>query len=191
MLFVTLASWAGYELFQRPTLNQGAAVSRPPWAIWKSPFLVFYLALALGFLAKGPIAWTPLLTVVVVIIYARDWELFRRFKFVGGILLMLVVVALWGIPALIQRMGSFSQWESDDMSSPVRLRHWKVTARVPSGCTRCYCRFILSRSSSVSFRGRSVAAVDSKIVAEKRSQGRLPSPRLRRTSRPRLQRNSD
>ena len=43
VLFVTLASWAGYELFQRPTLNQGAAVSRPPWAIWKSPFLVFYL----------------------------------------------------------------------------------------------------------------------------------------------------
>jgi 4-amino-4-deoxy-L-arabinose transferase-like glycosyltransferase len=107
VLFVTLASWAGYELLQRPTLNQGAAVSRPPWAIWKSPFFVFYLALALGFLAKGPIAWTPLLTAAAVIIYARDWELFRRFKFVGGILLTLVVVALWGIPALIQTGGEF------------------------------------------------------------------------------------
>ena len=31
----------------------------------------------------------------------------RRFKFVGGILLMLVVVALWGIPALIQTHGEF------------------------------------------------------------------------------------
>ena len=107
VLFVTLASWAGYELFQRPTLNQGAAVSRPPWAIWKSPFLVFYLALALGFLAKGPIAWTPLLTVAVVIIYTREWQLLGRFKFVRGILLMLVVVALWGIPALIQTHGEF------------------------------------------------------------------------------------
>ena len=31
----------------------------------------------------------------------------RRFKFVGGISLMLVVVALWGIPALIQTHGEF------------------------------------------------------------------------------------
>ncbi len=107
VLFVTLANWAGYELFQRPTLNQGAAVSRPPWAIWKSPFLVFYLALALGFLAKGPIAWTPLLTVAGLIIYTRDWQILRRFKFALGVALMLAVVALWGIPALIQTRGEF------------------------------------------------------------------------------------
>lgn len=107
VLFMTVAHWAGYELFQRSMLDQGAAVSRPPWAIWKSPLLVFYLALALGFLAKGPIAWTPLLTVAVVIIYTRDWQLLRRFKFVGGILLTLLAVALWGIPALIQTHGEF------------------------------------------------------------------------------------
>ncbi len=107
VLFMTLAHWAGYELFQRSTLDQGAAVSRPLWAIWRSPFLVFYLALALGFLAKGPIAWTPLLTVAVVIIYTRDWQLLRRFKFVVGILLTLLTVALWGIPALIQTHGEF------------------------------------------------------------------------------------
>jgi 4-amino-4-deoxy-L-arabinose transferase-like glycosyltransferase len=114
VLFVTLASWAGYELFQRPTLNaqrptlnQGAAVSRPPWAIWKSPFLVFYLALALGFLAKGPIAWTPLLTVAGLIIYTRDWQMLRRFKFAIGVALMLAVVALWAVPALIQTRGEF------------------------------------------------------------------------------------
>ncbi len=107
VLFMTLAHWAGFELCQRTTPNQGAAVSRSQWAIWKSPFLVFYLSLALGFLAKGPIAWTPLLTVAVVIIYTRDWQLLRRFKFVGGILLTLVVVALWGIPALLQTHGEF------------------------------------------------------------------------------------
>src|SRR5437867_2572571 len=107
VLFMTLAHWAGYELIQRPTLNQGAAVSRPPWAIWKSPFLVFYLALALGFLAKGPIAWTPLLTVAAMIISTRDWQLVRSFKFVRGILLTLAVIALWGIPALVQTHGEF------------------------------------------------------------------------------------
>src|SRR5207253_6728825 len=67
VLFMTIAHWAGYELMQRPrlsaqrsTLNKGAAVFQPPWALRKALFLVFYLALALGFLAKGPIGWTPL-----------------------------------------------------------------------------------------------------------------------------------
>jgi 4-amino-4-deoxy-L-arabinose transferase-like glycosyltransferase len=114
VFFMTIAHWSGFELIQRPTpnaqrstLNQGVAASKPPWAIWKSPFLVFYSALALGFLAKGPIAWTPLLTVGAIIIYARDSPLARRFKFLPGILLTLAVVALWGIPALIQTHGEF------------------------------------------------------------------------------------
>jgi 4-amino-4-deoxy-L-arabinose transferase-like glycosyltransferase len=115
VLFMTLANWTGYELIQRRTLN--AQRSTPdsenlnqtsnighrtsPW------WWIFYISLALGFLAKGPIAWTPLLTVALVIIYARDWQLLRRFKLVGGILLTLVVVALWGIPALVQTRGEF------------------------------------------------------------------------------------
>ena len=107
VLFMTLAHWAGYELL--PNVQHRTKEQRSPdrRAIWKSPFLVFYLSLALGFLAKGPIAWTPLLTVAVVIIYTRDWQLLRRFKFVGGILLTLLAVALWGIPALIQTHGEF------------------------------------------------------------------------------------
>src|SRR6266403_3248591 len=114
VLFVTLAYWSGYELLQRrtpnaqrPTPNQEAAASKPPWPICKSPFLIFYLSLALGFLAKGPIAWTPLLAVCAIIFYVRDWQLGRRFKFVYGILLTLAVIALWGIPALIQTHGEF------------------------------------------------------------------------------------
>ena len=105
VLFMTTAHWAGYELLIDP--NRGAA--RPAVASHPQPrwWLTFYLALALGFLAKGPIAWTPLLTVAVVIIYCRDWQVARRFKFVVGILLTLVLVALWGIPALIQTRGEF------------------------------------------------------------------------------------
>jgi 4-amino-4-deoxy-L-arabinose transferase-like glycosyltransferase len=114
VLFMTIAHWAGYELLQSPTRNaqrttpsQGAAVSKPPSALGKALFLAFYLALALGFLAKGPIAWVPLLTVGATIILARDWQLVRHFKFLCGILLILAVVALWGIPALIQTHGEF------------------------------------------------------------------------------------
>jgi 4-amino-4-deoxy-L-arabinose transferase-like glycosyltransferase len=102
VLFMTLAHWAGYELAIR-----GAAISRAPWAIWKSPFLVFYFSLAFGFLAKGPIAWTPLLTVASTRLFAPQFALARQFKFVRGILLTIAIVALWGIPALIRTDGEF------------------------------------------------------------------------------------
>ena len=117
VLFVTLAHWAGYELLAFSTshkdprsaaastlqpFNASTAHSSRPW--W---WLTFYFSLALGFLAKGPIAWAPLLTVAVVIIYTRDWSVLGCFKFVRGILLTLIVVALWGIPALVQTQGEF------------------------------------------------------------------------------------
>src|SRR5437016_7053161 len=107
VLFVTLAHLSGSETLQHSRRNQGAAVSSPPWAIWRSPFLVFYISLALGFLAKGPIAWTPLLTFAAMIISTRDWQLVRSFKFLRGLLLTLAVIALWGIPALIETHGEF------------------------------------------------------------------------------------
>jgi 4-amino-4-deoxy-L-arabinose transferase-like glycosyltransferase len=115
VLFVTLAHWAGYELLQRPTpdaqrstpnsekLNQTSTINHQT-SIW---WWIFYLSLALGFLAKGPIAWTPPLTVAVAIIYTRDWQLLRVFRFAVGIALTLAVIALWGIPALIQTRGEF------------------------------------------------------------------------------------
>jgi 4-amino-4-deoxy-L-arabinose transferase-like glycosyltransferase len=94
ILFVILAHWAGYEIIQR------AASS---WKWW----FVFYFSLALGFLAKGPIAWAPLLTLVAIKFFVRDVDLAKRFKFVRGILLMVAIVALWGVPALIQTHGEF------------------------------------------------------------------------------------
>jgi 4-amino-4-deoxy-L-arabinose transferase-like glycosyltransferase len=116
VLFMTTAHWAGYELLQRPTLNadrptpdsaktiQTSTIKHQTSLLW---WLTFYLSLALGFLAKGPIAWIPLLTVAVALILARDRRLARHFKFIRGILLMLAVVALWGTPALIRTNGEF------------------------------------------------------------------------------------
>ena len=73
--------------------------------IW---WFIFYISLALGFLAKGPIAWTPLLTVALDnYLHARLAAWLGRFKFVRGIVLMLAIVAVWGIPALIQTHGEF------------------------------------------------------------------------------------
>jgi len=115
VLFITIAHWAGYELIEHRTPNTQRSTpnSETPGqtsnikhqtSIW---WFTFYLSLALGFLAKGPIAWTALLTVGAAIIYTRDWHAVRRFKFIGGSLLTLVVIALWGVPALIQTHGEF------------------------------------------------------------------------------------
>src|SRR5262245_43826938 len=99
VLFMTLANWAGYELL----FNYRVNAKHRTFSWW----WIFYLSLALGFLAKGPIAWTPLMTVAAVVIYTRDWQLLRRLRFAVGIALMLAVIALWGIPALIQTHGEF------------------------------------------------------------------------------------
>src|SRR2546430_8871486 len=104
VLFMTLAHWSGYELLQR---KQTSNAQRPTPNIQRRWSWIFYLSLAFGFLAKGPIAWLPLLTVGATIILARDWELARHLKLLRGILLMLAVVALWGIPALVQTHGQF------------------------------------------------------------------------------------
>src|ERR1043166_7992261 len=106
VLFMTTAHWAGYELL-RESLVPGAA--RPAVVLYHRArwWLIFNFLLALGFLAKGPIAWTPLLTVVSTKLFARDIRLGRRFKFIRGILLMLVIVALWGLTALVQTRGEF------------------------------------------------------------------------------------
>jgi 4-amino-4-deoxy-L-arabinose transferase-like glycosyltransferase len=104
VLFVTLAHWAGYELLVDSNRAARPAVAPYHQTRW---WLILYLSLALGFLAKGPIAWAPLLTVAAVITYTRDWQVFGCFKFIRGILVTLFVVALWGIPALVQTHGEF------------------------------------------------------------------------------------
>jgi len=103
VLFVTLAHRAGWELLdlnaERPRSNAQRSIT-----FW---WALFYVSLALAFLAKGPIGWTPLLTVAIVQTFVRQEGFATRFKFVRGLLLMLALVCLWGIPALVQTRGEF------------------------------------------------------------------------------------
>ena len=102
VLFVTLAHWAGWELGTNTERRTSNAEHRI--ASW---WVIFYVSLALAFLAKGPIGWTPLLTVAVAQGFVRREGFAARFKFVRGVLLMLALVCLWGIPALLQTHGEF------------------------------------------------------------------------------------
>jgi 4-amino-4-deoxy-L-arabinose transferase-like glycosyltransferase len=107
-LFVSTAHWSGLELLRDGLTNTSAQPQnlRGKNGISYSWF-IFYISLALGFLAKGPIAWVPLLTVGCTVFYSPNLQLNRRFKFVRGLLLMLAIVAIWGIPALIRTHGEF------------------------------------------------------------------------------------
>jgi 4-amino-4-deoxy-L-arabinose transferase-like glycosyltransferase len=106
VLFMTLGHWAGWELLRdRFQGSWRSVVVRPKGlARW---WWVFYLSLALAFLAKGPIGWMPL-GAVLVVRFLRPVSYFsRRFLFVRGILLVLALVAIWGVPAILRTHGEF------------------------------------------------------------------------------------
>ncbi len=106
VLFMTLGHWAGYELLRdRFGGTWRSVVVRPSGA--RGWWWMFYLALALGFLAKGPIALMPLGALLVFQALRPVTHFGSRFLFVRGILLVLVLVALWGVPALLQTQGEF------------------------------------------------------------------------------------
>ena len=95
IFFFTAACWSGWEMTRPPAPRRGA---------W---WLMFYVSLALGFLAKGPIAWLPLGGLLL-----GRWRQPRQFvlppaSVALGLLLSLALVGLWGIPALIQTHGDF------------------------------------------------------------------------------------
>jgi len=96
---IAIAHWAMYRLWvdpEKPKLK---------WVWWT----VLYVALALGFLAKGPLAWLcPALTIVFFrfVFWRRPTEL-SSWRPWPGVLLSLGLVALWGVPALIMTNGLF------------------------------------------------------------------------------------
>jgi 4-amino-4-deoxy-L-arabinose transferase-like glycosyltransferase len=97
VFFVSAAHWAGWELLS------GKRGNRPISHWW----WIFYAALAAAFLAKGPIGWTPLLTIAAATFFLPETKLRNRFAFIRGILLTLAIVCLWGIPALLRTHGEF------------------------------------------------------------------------------------
>jgi len=106
VLFFTLSMWAGWELLAGWDKPENSARAR--WGWWS----VFYLSLALGFLAKGPVAWLPLIVVAVFAVRRKhegtsDGAAVRWVRTVFGLALMLALVAAWGIPALERTHGQF------------------------------------------------------------------------------------
>jgi 4-amino-4-deoxy-L-arabinose transferase-like glycosyltransferase len=91
--FFLSATWIAWERISQP---------KSRW-LWFG----FYVSLALGFLAKGPIALLPILFPAIFHLSQR-----KRFSFhIGsaglGVALFIAIVGTWGIPALVATKGEF------------------------------------------------------------------------------------
>ena len=95
VFFCTLALWSGWEL-TRP--------EQPARKLWWS---IFYVALALGFLAKGPVAWLPFGGVLLGRMFRKDSFRLPLLETAVGLLITLALTACWAIPALQQTHGAF------------------------------------------------------------------------------------
>ncbi len=72
--------------------------------IW---WLIFYITLALGVLAKGPVAWLPIGGLILGRVLRKDFFRLPVTETVAGICLAAALAALWGIPALEQTQGQY------------------------------------------------------------------------------------
>ncbi|HEY4416900.1 MAG TPA: glycosyltransferase family 39 protein [Verrucomicrobiae bacterium] len=95
IFFFTLAFWSGWEL-TRP--------EQPHRARW---WWIFYVALALGFLAKGPEIWLALLGLILGRGFRRRDFSLPVIATIAGFVLSVGLVGLWGIPAMLQTQGKF------------------------------------------------------------------------------------
>jgi 4-amino-4-deoxy-L-arabinose transferase-like glycosyltransferase len=90
VFFFTLALWSGWEL------------TRPENSSRKTWWWIFYVTLALGFLAKGPVAWLPLGGIFLGRALRKDSFRLPLLETILGLGLTAAISAAWGIPALEQ-----------------------------------------------------------------------------------------
>jgi len=93
VFFFLIATWADWERLRNPESE-----------FWR---WTFYLSLALGFLAKGPVALLPVFFAQTQALLNHSPYRFRVGSALQGILVVLIVVGLWGIPALIATHGEY------------------------------------------------------------------------------------
>jgi 4-amino-4-deoxy-L-arabinose transferase-like glycosyltransferase len=95
VLFSTLAAWVGWRWLQNRSMVAAA---------------LLWVFAAVGFLAKGPVAWIPLgMTLHGAFRQRRNGTpMPSALRVAAGCIFMLLIVGLWGIPALIRTGGEFA-----------------------------------------------------------------------------------
>jgi 4-amino-4-deoxy-L-arabinose transferase-like glycosyltransferase len=95
VFFFTLAVWSGWELTRPEQLH------RVRW------WWVFYVTLALGFLAKGPEAYFPLVGIILGRAFRKNDFYLPWAPTLVGFVMSVGLMALWGVPALMQTHGKY------------------------------------------------------------------------------------
>ena len=95
VFFFTLSAWTGWEL-TRPEQTRRA--------LW---WWMFYVSLALGFLAKGPEAWLPLIGLILSRALRKESFRLPLLETLVGVVVTVGLVCLWGVPALLQTGGAY------------------------------------------------------------------------------------
>jgi 4-amino-4-deoxy-L-arabinose transferase-like glycosyltransferase len=93
IFFFLSATWIAWERTSKP---------RSRW-LW----FAFYVSLALGFLAKGPIALLPIFFPGIFYFSQRKGFSFHAGSAFLGAFLLVLIIGAWGIPALIATKGEF------------------------------------------------------------------------------------
>ena len=101
VMFFTLATWAAWELASPSTA--GKTESRRQW------WWILWISFALGFLAKGPVVFLPILALLIFTRWNRSRLPLRTGSWVAGALVCIGIIALWGIPALLRTQGAFAK----------------------------------------------------------------------------------
>ncbi|MDO9349804.1 MAG: phospholipid carrier-dependent glycosyltransferase, partial [Deltaproteobacteria bacterium] len=71
----------------------------------KRSFIIygFYIGMALATLAKGPVGFIlPLLVSLAYLIVQKDWNGIKRMKLIQGMILFIIIVLAWYLPALLK-----------------------------------------------------------------------------------------
>ena len=71
----------------------------------KGSFIIygFYIGMALATLAKGPVGFIlPLLVSLVYLTVQKDWNGIKRMKLIQGMILFIIIVLAWYLPALLK-----------------------------------------------------------------------------------------
>ncbi len=95
VFFFALAFWSGWELTRPEQIHR--------WRYW----WIFYVALALGFLAKGPEIYFPLFGLIIGRIFRKNNFHLPVTATIAGFILSLVLMGIWGIPAMTQTHGKY------------------------------------------------------------------------------------
>ncbi|MBC2593115.1 glycosyltransferase family 39 protein [Ruficoccus amylovorans] len=132
VLAVILIQWAVWELLSRgsaPTEPKGSHPGRTASEIevaeneadksvesderprkFSKWFWLLWVGMGLGFLAKGPIVFfVPLLAWLLWrwVFWRGHKQKWSRLQPVAGVVLFLVIIGIWGVPALIETSGQF------------------------------------------------------------------------------------